>query len=49
MNTARSAAVIFASVVLAAGTFVAQSSGADEMIGRHSMEGKVTSVDAKKG
>ena len=49
MNIARSVAAIFASLALATGTFVAQSSGADEMMGRHSMEGKVTSVDAKKG
>ena len=49
MNTARLAAAVLASVVLAAGTFVSQSSGADEMMGRHPMEGKVTSVDAKKG
>ena len=49
MNSARAAAAIFASLVLAGGTFGAQSSGADEMMGRHSMEGKITSVDAKKG
>ena len=49
MNSARSVAAIFASLALATGTFVTQSSGADEMMGRHSMEGKVTSVDAKKG
>jgi hypothetical protein len=48
-KSARAAAAIFASLVLAAGTFGAQSSGADEMMGRHSMEGKITSVDAKKG
>ena len=45
MNSARSVAAIFASLALATGTFVTQSSGADEMMGRHSMEGKVTSVD----
>jgi hypothetical protein len=49
MNTTRAAAAIFASLVLAGGAFGTRSSGAEEMMGRHSMEGKITSVDAKKG
>jgi hypothetical protein len=50
MKAARSAIAIMAAVVLSsAGTGAAQSSGAGPMTGRHSMEGQVTSIDAKKG
>jgi hypothetical protein len=50
MKAARSAIAIMAAVILSsAGTVAAQSSGAGQMTGRHSMDGKVTSIDAKKG
>ncbi len=42
--------VVAASLVLCATSAgLAQSSGSDPMMGRHSMQGEVTSVDAKKG
>ena len=42
--------VVAGSVVLCtAGLAFAQSSGSDQTIGRHSMQGEVTSLDAKKG
>jgi hypothetical protein len=50
MKTRGSAAAIALAMVLAtAGIVTAQSNSSDQMIGRHSMEGQVTSVDAKKG
>jgi len=42
--------VVAASLVLCATSAgLTQSSGSDPMMGRHSMQGEVTSVDAKKG
>ncbi len=49
MSTARSAVALAAMLLSTAGTVAAQTGGSDQMTGRHSMEGKVTSVDAKKG
>lgn len=50
MTATRSALGIMAAVILSsAGTGAAQSSGAGQMMGRHSMDGQVTSIDAKKG
>jgi hypothetical protein len=36
-------------LLCATGSGFAQSGGPDQMTGRHSMQGEVTSVDAKKG
>jgi hypothetical protein len=36
-------------VLCTPGAGFAQSSGSDQMMGRHSMQGEVTSLDAKKG
>ena len=48
MKVARSAAAIITAVVLSsAGTGTARAAG--EMMGRHTMDGQVTSIDAKKG
>jgi hypothetical protein len=50
MNAKHCAAAILAATCLAtAGAAGAQSAGSDQMAGRHSMEGKVTSLDTKKG
>jgi len=50
MTAARSAvAVIAAAILSSAGTGAAQSGGAGQMMGRHSMDGQVSSIDAKKG
>ena len=43
------AAIVAASCLATAGGAAAQSSSADQMTGRHSMEGQVTSIDGKKG
>jgi hypothetical protein len=43
------AAIALAMVLATAGTITAQSNRSEQMVGRHSMEGQVTSVDAKKG
>jgi hypothetical protein len=48
MKVARSAAAILTAAILSsAGAGIAQS--ADQMMGRHTMDGQVTSIDAKKG
>jgi hypothetical protein len=48
MKVARSAAAIITAVILSsAGTGIAQAAG--QMMGRHTMDGEVTSIDAKKG
>lgn len=56
MNGFRSAVLVAAIVLTAAGGVTAQTSsttstrsGAGDMMGRHSVQGEVTSVDAKKG
>jgi hypothetical protein len=52
MMLARTAAVVAASLLLGAGAASAQSSTATpsgDSAGRHSMDGQVTKVDAKKG
>jgi hypothetical protein len=50
MKTRGSAAVIALAMLLAtAGTVTAQSNSSEQMVGRHSMEGQVTSVETKKG
>jgi hypothetical protein len=45
----RTVAVAASLVLCATSAGLAQSSGSDPMMGRHSMQGEVTSVDAKKG
>jgi hypothetical protein len=52
MKRLRSALLISAIVLSSTGATLAQTStagGAKDMMGKHSMEGEVTSVDAKKG
>jgi hypothetical protein len=49
MKNLRSAVAVSAIVLAAAGSAAAQATGSGEMMGQHSMEGQVTSVDAKKG
>jgi hypothetical protein len=49
MKSFRSAVAITAIVLASTGSAAAQTGGAGDMMGRHSMEGQVTSVDAKKG
>lgn len=45
----RTLAVAGSLVLCVTGSGLAQSSGSDQMTGRHSMQGEVTSLDAKKG
>ena len=53
MKTLRSAVAISAIVLASSGAAMAQTSGTTagttETMGKHSMQGEVTSVDAKKG
>ena len=49
MSRWRSLVVAGTVVLCTAGPGLAQSSGSDQMMGRHSMQGEVTSIDAKKG
>jgi hypothetical protein len=49
MSKWRTVAVAASLVLCATSAGLAQSSGSDQMMGRHSMQGEVTSVDAKKG
>ena len=49
MSKWRTVAVAASLVLCATSAGLAQSSGSDPMMGRHSMQGEVTSVDAKKG
>jgi hypothetical protein len=49
MKSFRSAVAITAIVLASTGSAVAQTRAAGDMMGRHSIEGEVTSVDAKKG
>jgi hypothetical protein len=49
MSRWRSLVVAGTVVLCTAGPVLAQSSGSDQTVGRHSMQGEVTSVDAKKG
>ena len=49
MKNLRSAVAVSAIVLAAAGSAAAQATGSGEMMGRHSMEAQVTSVNANKG
>ena len=49
MSKWRTVPVAASLVLCATSAGLAQSSGSDPMMGRHSMQGEVTSVDAKKG
>ena len=49
MTRGSAAAIAVVTFLATAGIVTAQSNSSDQMVGRHSMEGQVTSVDAKKG